>query len=80
MKKLKSTLKTFFETPLGKGILTALRNAVIVGAGVLVSALIETFTGAEMDATIKLIIIGALKLVDEELHKTGIAKQGLTRF
>jgi hypothetical protein len=80
MKKLLKTIKSFLETPLGKGIVTTVRNAVIAMAGLIVSDLITLFTGADIDPTTKLIIIGALKIVDEGLHKTGIAEKGITRF
>lgn len=80
MKKLTKFLKDFFETPLGKGIITTLRNAALAAAGIIVSELITLFTGSDLEPTTKLIIIGALKLLDEGLHKTGIAEKGLTRF
>lgn len=70
----------FWSSPLGKGILAVLRNVVITAAGLLVSGLITTITGADLDPTLKLVIVGALKVADELLHKTGVAVKGLTRF
>ena len=80
MKKIFKTLKVFLETPLGKGMITTLRNGALAGGGLIVSEMIVLFTGTEMDPFTKLIIIGALKIIDEGLHKTGIATKGLTRF
>ncbi len=73
-------IKKFLETPFGKGLIAILRNGVIVFAGFAVSEVITLISGMEMDETTKLIIIGALKIVDEGLHKTGVAEKGLTRF
>jgi hypothetical protein len=60
--------------------MAVLRNALITAAGLAISELITVFTGADLDPTVKLIVIAVLKLADELLHKTGIATKGLTRF
>ena len=73
-------MKKFFETPFGKGLLTILRNAVIVVLGFVVSELINLIPGIEMNETAKVVVIALLKLIDEGLHKTGIAVKGITRF
>jgi hypothetical protein len=70
----------FWNSALGKGILAVLRNALITVAGLLISGLITVFTGADIDPTAKLLIVGALKIIDELLHKTGVAVKGITRF
>jgi len=70
----------FWSGPLGKGITAIVRNAVIVALGLIVSGLVTLFTNADIDPTTKILIIGALKAIDELLHKTGIAERGLTRF
>jgi hypothetical protein len=70
----------FWASPLGKGVMAVLRNALITAAGLVVSGLVTLITGAELDPTVKLVVIAVLKLADELLHKTGIATKGLTRF
>ena len=72
--------QAFWASALGNGIKAVLRNVLITAAGLLVTSLITLFTGAEIDPTVKLLVVGALKVVDELLHKTGIAEKGLTRF
>jgi hypothetical protein len=37
-------------------------------------------SGSELSEVTKLFIIGALKVIDEYLHKTGLAEKGITRF
>jgi len=73
-------LKAFLGTPVGKGIITILRNTVIGAFGFIVSELIVLFTGLEMNLTMKIFVVGGLKLIDEILHKTGVAEKGITRF
>jgi hypothetical protein len=75
-----SKWKEFWASPLGNGIKAILRNVLITAAGLLITSLITLFTGAEIDPTVKLLVVGALKVIDELLHKTGIAEKGLTRF
>jgi hypothetical protein len=70
----------FWASPLGKGVMAVLRNALITAAGLVVSGLVTLITGAELDPTVKLVVIAVLKMADELLHKTGIATKGLTRF
>jgi hypothetical protein len=75
-----SKWQAFWASPLGNGIKAVLRNVLITAAGLAISGLITVFTGAEIDPTVKLLVVGALKVIDELLHKTGIAEKGLTRF
>lgn len=75
-----SKWQEFWSSSIGKGVLAVLRNAVLVAAGLVISGLIPLITGADIDPNVKLVIIAALKLVDEMLHKTGVAQKGLTRF
>jgi hypothetical protein len=70
----------FWASPLGKGVMAVLRNALITAAGLAISGLLTLITGAELDPTVKLVVIAVLKMADELLHKTGIATKGLTRF
>lgn len=73
-------IKEFLESDFGKGIIAILRNAVIVALGLIVSGLITLVSGMELSEVTKLLIVGALKMVDEYLHKTGLASKGITRF
>lgn len=62
------------------GLISLLRNAVIGFAGVVLAGLVDLVPSLELSETATLIIIGVLKLLDETLHKTGIAEKGITRF
>ena len=73
-------IKEFLETDFGKGLIGIVRNAVIVALGLVVSGLITLVSGMELSEVTKLFIVGALKVVDEYLHKTGLAEKGITRF
>jgi hypothetical protein len=80
MKKLLKWLKEFSETSLGIGIITTLRNAVIAIGGLVIAEVIGMVSGSALSPEMKLIVVGVLKLIDEGLHKTGVAEKGLTRF
>jgi hypothetical protein len=75
-----SKWQEFWASPLGKGVMAVLRNALIAAAGLAISGLISVISGAELDPTLELVIIAVLKMADELLHKTGVATKGLTRF
>ena len=70
----------FWQSPLGKGIISIFRNGAIGMGGLIVSELVTLFTNTEMEPMTKLLIIGSLKIIDELLHKTGVAEKGITRF
>jgi hypothetical protein len=73
-------MKKFLESPFGKGLVAILRNAVIVAAGLILTELPTLISGMEMDPFVRALVIGLIKIVDETLHKTGVAEKGLTRF
>ena len=77
---MQSKWQEFWSSPFGKGLLAVLRNVLIVAVGLLVTGLLEYFTTAEMNPVIQMLVIAGLKLIDELLHKTGVAERGLTRF
>lgn len=70
----------FLNSDFGKGIVAILRNAVIVALGLIVSELVVLISGSQLSEVTKLFIIGTLKVIDEYLHKTGLAEKGITRF
>ena len=73
-------MSNLLDSSLGKGLVTLLRNAALAAAGLIVVGLIELVGGLQLDPSIKLMIVASLKVVDELLHKTGVAEKGLTRF
>jgi hypothetical protein len=79
VKKMKK-ITDFLNSDFGKGLVAILRNAVIVALGLIISGLVTLISGSELSEVTKLFIIGALKVIDEYLHKTGLAEKGITRF
>ena len=73
-------MSSLLDSSLGKGLVTLLRNAALAAAGLIVTGLIELVGGLQLDPSIKLMVVASLKVIDEILHKTGIAEKGLTRF
>ena len=79
VKKMKK-ITEFLNSDFGKGLVAILRNAVIVALGLIISGLVTLISGSELSEVTKLFIIGTLKVIDEYLHKTGLAEKGITRF
>jgi hypothetical protein len=79
VKKMKK-ITDFLNSDFSKGLVAILRNAVIVALGLIISGLVTLISGSELSEVTKLFIIGALKVIDEYLHKTGLAEKGITRF
>lgn len=77
-------MRKFFETELGqkiiRGVVAILRNGVLVAAGLIITNLIAFAGSLQLDPTIQWIVVGALKAIDELLHKTGVAEKGIVRF
>ena len=76
----KSEIEKFMETPFAKGVLEALRWAVLGAVSLFVEKLIELIPGMNLDANFVVILTAVLRLIDSLLHKSGVAEKGIVRF
>lgn len=76
MKKLWGKLPEGFR----KGLISLLRNAVLGAIGVILSGLIDLIPTLDLGPTETFLVVGFIKLIDETLHKTGVAVRGIARF
>ena len=61
-------------------LLEAGRWGVLAFASAVVSFALANLTELELNPSFILILTAVLRFVDAELHKTGVAEKGLTRF
>ncbi len=70
----------FWQGPLGKVILEALRWAVLGALSLFIQKVLELIPGANLDPNFAFYLTAGLRFVDGLLHKSGVAQKGLTRF
>lgn len=72
-------IEEFYNSKNGQSIMVLLRSALFLVLGYVIDGLINIFTTTDQTTTVVAVTI-FLKLVDEILHKSGLAEKGISRF
>jgi hypothetical protein len=77
---MKEKISKILESKVGKLIIEAGRWAFLGAIALFIDKAIELVPGAKLDPNFATYLLLVLRFIDSELHKSGVAEKGITRF